>query len=94
MAGKDRQEQNDSEPNQQKRQFLFPLSKYYGKFTLPNLVFDANLQEFAQKIAYVCNLETNGKISTEDAYEYIRKLWHELKASKQKILDVRDSDNS
>jgi hypothetical protein len=94
MAGKDRKEQNDQEPNQQKQQFLFPLSKYYGEFTLPNLVFDANLQEFAQKVAYVCNLEANGKISTDDAYEHIRKLWHELKASKQNILDDRNPDNS
>jgi hypothetical protein len=93
MASKNRKERDNREPNQQKRQFLFPLSKYYGEFTLPNLVFDANLQEFAQKIVYVCNLETNGKISTEDAYEYIKNLWHELKASKQELFAEDESDS-
>jgi hypothetical protein len=91
---KDREGDKDDSGNQelQKQLFLFPLSKYYGEFNLPNLAFDANLQEFAQKIFYVCNLETNGKISPEEAYENIKNLWHQLKASKQEFLDEDDLD--
>ena len=35
--------------SQNKEAFLYPRSKYYGEFTPENLVFDANLQEFAQR---------------------------------------------
>lgn len=94
MVDKNREETNGGTPDRNKQQFLFPLSKYYGEFNLPNLTFDANLQEFAQKIFYVCNLETNGKISPEEAYENIRALWHQLKASKNELLDHRDIHDS
>jgi hypothetical protein len=73
--------------NSSKEDFLYPRSKYYGEFTPQNLVFDANLQEFAQKVVYICGLQTNGKISTEDAYEEIKNLWHQLKESKQELLN-------
>ncbi|MDJ0570005.1 MAG: hypothetical protein QNJ53_13295 [Pleurocapsa sp. MO_192.B19] len=72
---------------QKKEEFLYPRSKYYGEFTPENLVFDANLQEFAQRISYVCNLENNGKISPEDAYNQIKSLWKELKQSKKELLN-------
>lgn len=62
--------------------FLYPRSRYYGQFNPQNLTFNANLQEFAQRINYICALETNGKISPEDAYQEIKLLWHELKESK------------
>jgi hypothetical protein len=80
------EEESQLPKKHQKQRFLFPLSKYYGKFNLNNLTFDANLQEFAQKIAYICNLETNGKISSEEAYESIKNLWQELKISKKNLL--------
>ncbi len=70
-----------------KEEFLYPRSKYYGEFTPENLVFNANLQEFAQRISYVCNLENNGKISPKDAYERIKHLWKQLKQSKKELLN-------
>ena len=73
-----------------KNNFLYPKANYHGDFSPSNprnLVFNANLQEFAQKVAYVCALETNGKISTEQAYKQIKQLWRELKASKKELLD-------
>ena len=73
--------------SQEKAEFLYPRSKYYGEFTPENLVFNANLQEFAQQISYLCNLENNGKISPEDAYERIKSLWQELKQSKKELLN-------
>lgn len=69
------------------KKFLYPISHYYGEFTPQNLVFNANLQLFAQQVSYLCNLEANGKISPDDAYEEIKKFWQQLKHSKQELLD-------
>lgn len=66
-------------------EFLYPRSRYHGDFSPQNLAFNANLQEFAQRVSYVCNLETGGKISPDDAYEQIKKLWKELKQSKKNL---------
>ena len=70
-----------------KEDFLYPRSRYYGQVKPENLIFNANLQEFAQKVSYVCNLETNGKMSPEEAYERIKALWKQLKRTK-KQLDI------
>ncbi|MDJ1185284.1 DUF7219 family protein [Roseofilum casamattae] len=69
---------------------LYPYSRYYGDFTPENLVFDANLQEFAQRVTYICSLETNGKITPAKAYEQIRSLWTQLAESKTE-LGIEDS---
>lgn len=66
-------------------EFLYPRSPYRGEFTPENLAFNANLQEFAQRVSYVCALETNGKISTEEAYKQIKSLWKQLKRSKKQL---------
>lgn len=66
-----------------KNKFLYPRSRYYGQVKPENLVFNANLQEFAQKIGYISNLETNGKLDPEDAYKQIKALWKQLKSSKK-----------
>lgn len=66
-------------------QFLYPRSRYYGQVKPENLVFNANLQEFAQRISFICNLETNGKISSEEAYNQIKALWKQLKRSKKQL---------
>ena len=76
-----------TQPNsQQKNSFLYPRSRYYGKFQPENLVFNANLQEFSQKISYITCLETGGKLSQEEAYEQIKSLWKELKHSKKQLF--------
>jgi len=77
----------------EKEEFLYPRSRYRGEFTPENMVFNSNLQEFAHKINYICGLETNGKISSEEAYGRIKKLWKQLKTSKQN-LSIGESDNS
>lgn len=68
-----------------KDNFLYPRGRYYGQVKPENLVFNANLQEFAQKVSYVCNLETGGKMPPEEAYEQIKLLWKELKRSKKEL---------
>jgi hypothetical protein len=65
--------------------FLYPRSRYRGEVKPENLVFNANLQEFAQKVSYICNLETNGQISPEESYKQIKSLWKSLKRSKQEL---------
>lgn len=70
--------------------FLFPRSRYYGDFKPENVVFNANLQEFAQRVNFICNLETSGKLSPEEAYEAVKALWKELKKSKQ-ALNIGDT---
>jgi cephalosporin-C deacetylase-like acetyl esterase len=79
--------ENDSD----KDRFLYPIGKYYGEFTPENLAFDANIQEFAQRVSYLCGLETNGKIPTKEAYQEIKKLWKQLKESKQELFKDDES---
>ena len=68
-----------------KSEFLYPRNRYYGQVKPENLVFDANLQEFAQRVGYICNLETGGKISPEESYEEIKALWKQLKRTKKQL---------
>ncbi len=80
--------------------FLYPHNSYYGQFKPEYLVFNANLQEFAQRVNYICNLQefaqrvnyicnlqTGGKLSPEEAYKQIHILWKQLKYAK-KALEI------
>ncbi|MEY3301693.1 MAG: hypothetical protein RLZZ139_65 [Cyanobacteriota bacterium] len=63
-----------------------PISNFRGEFTPQNLAFDANLQEFTNRISIICALETGGKISPNEAYLQIKELWKKLDASRQNLL--------
>lgn len=65
--------------------YLYPRSRYYGQIKPETLVFNANLQEFAQRVGYLSALETGGKISPEQVYEQINDLWKQLKQSKKEL---------
>jgi hypothetical protein len=69
--------------------FLFPHSPFRGEASAEAIVFDANLQEFAQKVSYICNLQNGGKLDQVEAYNAIKALWKELKHSK-KQMDLGD----
>lgn len=71
--------------NKKINDFLYPRHSYHGEVKPENLVFNSNLQEFAQKINYVCNLETAGKVPPEKAYKQIKSLWKQLKRSKKEL---------
>lgn len=73
--------------SREKERFLYPVGRYRGEFTPEHLAFNANLQEFAQRVSLICGLETGGKISTKDAYKEIKQLWNQLKESKKELLD-------
>lgn len=70
--------------------FLYPRSRYYGQVKPENLVFNANLQEFAQRVSFICNLETAGKLSPEESYDQIKALWKQLKRSKKQLAIGQD----
>ncbi|MDB9540184.1 hypothetical protein NWP21_15175 [Anabaenopsis sp. FSS-46] len=75
-----------AEPDQDdKKNFIYPRSRYYGQFEPKNLIFNANLQEFAQKVGYISNLETSGKLTPQQAYKQIKTLWKQLKRSKKEL---------
>ena len=69
----------------ERSEFLYPRSRYYGPVKPENLVFNANLQEFAQRVSYLTNLETNGKLSPAETYQEIKALWKELKRTKKQL---------
>ncbi|MBE9224644.1 hypothetical protein IQ264_04055 [Phormidium sp. LEGE 05292] len=68
-----------------KNELLYARSRYHGKITPDHLVFNANLQEFAQRTNYITSLETNGKISREEAYQKIEDLWQQFELIYQQL---------
>ncbi|MEI6063914.1 MAG: hypothetical protein WCQ26_04925 [Pseudanabaena sp. ELA748] len=70
-----------------KDSFLNPISSFRGDFSPQNLAFDANLQEFTNRISIICALETGGKISPNEAYQQIKTLWNKLEQSRHNLLD-------
>ena len=64
---------------------LCAFARYQGEFTPANLAFNANLQEFSQKVSFIVALETGGKLSTRAAYEQIEALQKLLFQSKQQL---------
>ncbi|MBD2299018.1 hypothetical protein H6G80_03585 [Nostoc sp. FACHB-87] len=84
--------QQPSEPEKDK--FISPRSRYYGQVKPENLIFNANLQEFAQKVGIITSLETNGKLTSQEAYKKIKSLWKQLKRSKKQLFNNNDSSTS
>jgi hypothetical protein len=65
--------------------FLYPRTRYRGEVKPENLVFNANLQEFSQRVTYICCLETGGKLTPEESYQELKTLWKQLKKSKKEL---------
>ena len=72
--------------NPDKDRFFNPISNFRGEFSPQNLAFNANLQEFTNRISIICALETGGKISSNEAYQQIKELWNKLDVSRQNLL--------
>lgn len=68
-------------------EFLYHRSPYYGQIKPEYLSFNTQLQNFSQKINYICSLQTGGKISSEDAYQQIKSLWKKLKIARN-LLNI------
>ncbi|NER29389.1 MAG: hypothetical protein F6J89_17625 [Symploca sp. SIO1C4] len=69
--------------------FIYPRVPYLDSSKTEDLAFHANLQEFSQRVSYVCGLESGGKLSPEQAYEKVECLWQHLKQSKQRNLYLK-----
>lgn len=54
------------------------------------LMFHQNLETFAERVGLIVGLQGNGKLSQEQAYAEIRKIWNELKQSKDELLKPSD----
>ncbi|MDA0716897.1 MAG: hypothetical protein O2839_01595 [Cyanobacteria bacterium] len=64
-----------------------PHSAYHGSdWTPERLMFHQNLESFAERVGLVVGLQSNGKVSQEQAYAEIRRIWKELKDSKSNLL--------
>lgn len=74
-----------------KNRFFYPKSPYRGHFTPQTFIFNANLQEFAQKVEYIAGLHSNGKMTTEDACQKLQLIWQELQKS-QSLLDLNSKE--
>ena len=62
-------------------------SSYRGSDWSPQrLVFHQNLESFADRVGLIVALQSNGKLSQEAAYSQIRKIWKELKTSKDSLI--------
>ena len=70
-----------------------PLEAHSGyrgaDWTPERLVFHQNLESFAERVGLVVGLQSNGKISQEQAYAEIRKIWRHLKDSKDELLNSK-----
>lgn len=66
-------------------EFLYAKSRYRGTVKPENLVFNANLQEFSRRVRFISSLETNGKITPEEAFHQVRSLWKQLKRSHKEL---------
>ncbi len=75
-----------------KNRFLYAKFPYHGQFTPNNFIFNANLQEFAHKVEYIAGLHSNGKLSSETAYEQIQDIWQQLKTNYQKLQKYSEED--
>lgn len=76
-----------------KEDFLNPKAAYKGDpYSLETLAFNANLQEFTSKVSYIVGLETNGKITPQEAYKQIKKMWKGLKTSKKNLIDTQEDN--
>jgi hypothetical protein len=65
-----------------------PHSGYRGAdWTPERLMFHQNLESFAERVGLVVGLQSNGKVSQEQAYAEIRRIWKDLKESKDTLLN-------
>lgn len=66
---------------------LESYSAYRGDDWSPErLAFHQNLEAFADRVGLIVGLQANGKISQEQAYAQIKRLWSSLKDSKGHLL--------
>lgn len=61
---------------------VFPFGSYQGRFSLENLAFNANLQEFTRQASTIADSHGQGRIDSDEALHQLEQLWQQLRASK------------
>ena len=81
---------NNDQPEDNQEGVCSPLeahSSYRGDdWTPTSLVFHQNLESFAERVGLIVALQSNGKLSQEQAYDQIRTIWKKLGKSKKDLL--------
>jgi hypothetical protein len=81
------------EPDPAVRSPLESHTSYRGRDWSPQrLMFHQNLESFADRVGLIVGLQSNGKMSQEEAYTEIRKIWKDLKTSKDVLLTDQGGD--
>lgn len=64
-------------------------SSYRGNDWRPGrLMLHQNLESFAERVGLIVALQGNGKISQDQAFDAIKKLWKELRKSRDSIQEI------
>lgn len=78
----------DAEGGEGVRSPMEAHGSYRGNDWSPErLMFHQNLETFAERVGLIVALQSNGKISQEDAYAQIKHIWKSLKQSKDTLID-------
>ena len=78
---------SSANPGSELRSPMEAHGSYRGKDWSPErLAFHQNLESFADRVGLIVGLQSNGKLSQEEAYSQIKKLWKDVKSSKQNLL--------
>ena len=54
------------------------------------LAFHQNLEAFAERVGLIVGLQSNGKLSQDSAYHEIKKIWNDLKLSRESLMETTD----
>ena len=54
------------------------------------LMFHQNLETFADQVGLIVGLKANGKMSQDEAYASIKKIWKNLKFTRASLFNAPD----
>jgi len=77
-----------------KQQFLHSRSPYYGRPDADAVEVNQHLQDFAQQVGYVCNLHTGGRLSSQEAFEQLERLWAGMAVALNRLDGPAANDQS
>jgi hypothetical protein len=68
-------------------------ASYRGDHWSPErLMFHQNLETFAERVGLIVGLQGNGKMTQEEAYSQIKRVWKALKQSKGLLIDQEEAE--
>ncbi|WP_286194252.1 hypothetical protein [Synechococcus sp. CCY 0621] len=82
---------SNPELGRQERGIQSPMEahgSYRGSDWSPErLMFHQNLESFADQVGLIVGLQANGKMSQDEAYAKIKKIWKGLKFTRSSLFD-------